>query len=359
MSWSWGDHLTISLFGQSHGPVVGVTMEGLPAGESINEPELQRFLDRRAPGRSDLSTPRREADRVKILSGLNAGCCNGTPLTAVIENTNVRSGDYDFLRRTPRPGHADYPARAKYGDAMDLSGGGPFSGRMTAPLCIAGGVCLQLLHRRGVTIAAHISSVGAVSDRRFDPMGESPETLAALLDAPLPVLDAAAGEAMRQEILQAAAAGDSVGGTVECLIQGLPLGLGGPLYEGLDARIASAVFGIPAVKGVEFGAGFGAALLRGSENNDPYTVKDGRVLPAGNRAGGVLGGISTGMPVLFRVAFKPTPSIARTQRTVDLNRMEETELSVPGRHDPCIVPRAVPVVEAAAALAVLDAWLEG
>ena len=358
MSFSWGETVKISIFGQSHADAIGVTVEGLPAGESIDRAELERFLLRRAPGRSELATARREEDRPKILCGLLNGKTCGSPLTAVIENTDVRSADYDSLRDVPRPGHADYPAFVKYGGAADMRGGGSFSGRMTAPLCVAGGVCLQLLRRRGVEVTAHIAEIAGVQDESFDPLGIAPVTMARLREAELPVLNKAQGEAMRTAILEAKAAGDSVGGVVECLVQGLPAGFGGPLFEGLDGKIASILFAIPAVKGVEFGAGFGAARLRGSGNNDAYTVADGRIVTETNFAGGILGGISTGMPLLFRAAFKPTPSIAGEQKSVRLSTMEETTIRIAGRHDPCIVPRAVPVVEAAAAIAVLDVLLK-
>lgn len=357
MSVSWTKHLRVSVFGQSHAPAIGVSIEGLPAGERVDREELGRFLARRAPGRSELSTPRREADEPKILCGLVDDTTCGAPLAAIIENTNVRPGDYAALRDLPRPGHADYPAQVKYGGWQDVSGGGAFSGRLTAPLCIAGGICLQLLHRRGVEIAAHALEIGGVADEPFDPMGMGGASLAQLRTLPLPVLCAGQGEAMREAIRAAGREGDSLGGVVEGIIEGLPAGLGGPLFEGLDGALASALFAIPAVKGVDFGAGFDAARLRGSQNNDPYAVRDGRVVTETNHAGGVLGGMSTGMPLVFRAAFKPTPSIALPQQSVSLSRMEEAELRVQGRHDPCIVPRAIPVVEAVAAIVALDALL--
>ena len=358
MSSTWGNKIKISVFGQSHAEAIGVCIDGLPAGERVDREELQRFMQRRAPGRSAVSTPRREADEVKILCGLVEDVTCGAPLAAIIENTNTRSKDYTFLKETPRPAHADYPAQVKYGGFQDVRGGGHFSGRLTAPLCIAGGICLQILARKGIEIAAHICSVGDVQDEGFDPRCISRESLAGLRAADFPTLSAEKGEEMRALILAAAAEGDSVGGTVECIVTGLPVGIGGPLFGGLDGKIASAIFGIPAVKGVEFGAGFGAAEMKGSENNDPYTVKDGKIQTLSNNAGGILGGISTGMPVLFKTAFKPTPSITKPQQSVRLSTLEETELRVVGRHDPCIVPRAVPVVEAVTAIAVLDALLE-
>ena len=358
MSSTWGNKIKISVFGQSHAEAIGVCVDGLPAGERVDREELGRFMQRRAPGRTAVSTPRREADEVKILCGLVNELTCGAPLAAIIENTNTRSRDYEFLKETPRPAHADYPAQVKYGGFQDVRGGGHFSGRLTAPLCIAGGLCLQILARKGIEIGAHISSVGSVQDQGFDPMGVSRETLEQVKAAEFPTISAEKGEKMRKLILAASAEGDSVGGTVECIVTGLPVGLGGPLFGGLDGKIASAIFGIPAVKGIEFGAGFEAAELKGSENNDPYTVKDGKIQTLSNNAGGILGGISTGMPLIFKTAFKPTPSIVKPQQSVRLSTMEETELRVVGRHDPCIVPRAVPVVEAVTAIALLDAILE-
>ena len=326
---AYGDRFRFTIWGQSHGPAVGVTMEGLPAGFAIDFEELQRFLDRRAPGQAG-ATPRKEADRPEFLSGLVGGVTCGAPVTALIRNENTRSGDYDNLKSIPRPGHADYTAWVKYGDARDAAGGGPFSGRLTAPLCIAGGICLQLLAPMGITVSARLVRVGGETD---------PEKFMDAIEA-------------------ARAAGDSVGGVVECAVSGVPAGVGEPMFDGLENRIAGAVFGIPGVKGLEFGSGFAGADLRGSQNNDPFYVEDGAVRTRTNNAGGILGGISTGMPIVFRAAFKPTPSIAKPQQSVDLRTMRETELTVHGRHDPCIALRAVPVVEAAAAVAIYDAILD-
>ena len=353
-----GEHIHVSVFGQSHSPAIGVVVDGLPAGERVDLEELGRFLSRRAPGHSGLSTPRKEADLPRILCGLADGVTCGAPLAAVIENTNTRSGDYDNLKDVPRPGHADYTAQVRYGGFQDAAGGGHFSGRLTAPLCIAGGVALQILARRGIRVDAHIQSIAGVEDRPFCPMGEQGEVLDGLKTAALPVLDQAAGAEMEGKILEAKGRGDSVGGVVECMVSGLPAGLGGPLFGGMESRLAAAVFGIPAVKGVEFGTGFRAAAMLGSEHNDPFVVEGGQVRTASNHAGGILGGITTGMPLVFRAAFKPTPSIAQEQDSVSLSRMEPAKLHVKGRHDPCVVPRAVPVVEAAAALTVLDALLD-
>lgn len=349
-----GEHIHVSVFGQSHSPAIGVVVDGLPAGERVDMEELGRFLKRRAPGQNATSTPRKEADLPQFLSGLVDDVTCGAPLAALIENTNTRSQDYAQLRDKPRPGHADFTAQVKYGGFQDVAGGGHFSGRLTAPLCIAGGICLQMLKRRGIEVAAHIASIAGEADRPFDPMGESVETMDALKRAPFPVLDEKAGERMRKAILQAKEEGDSVGGIVECLVTGVPAGLGEPMFSGMENRLAAALFGIPAVKGVEFGAGFGVATMRGSENNDPFTVKDGKLVTETNHAGGILGGITNGMPLVFRLAVKPTPSIAKQQQTVSLSKKQVEELVVTGRHDPCIVPRAVPVVEAVTALVLTD-----
>ncbi len=350
MSSTYGENLRLTIFGQSHSPAIGVTMEGLPAGFAIDMAALQAFLDRRAPGRDKNSTTRREPDAPEFLCGLTDNVTCGAPLTAIIRNTNTRSKDYSELERKPRPGHADYTAYVKYGASRDYAGGGHFSGRLTAPLCIAGGICLQLLKREGITVRARIRSVADVTDETAFTESVSHK--------PFPTVSDEAGEAMQQRIADAKSAGDSVGGVVECIVDGLPVGLGDPMFGGMENRIASAVFGIPAVKGVEFGDGFDVARLRGSENNDPFRVEDGKVVTATNHCGGILGGITNGAPLIVRAAFKPTPSIGIEQHTVDLHTMENTTLTVHGRHDPCIVHRAVPCVEAAVAIAVYDAFLQ-
>ena len=349
MSSSYGENLRIHIFGESHGPAVGVTVEGIPAGERVDLEELQRFLDRRAPGRSAWSTPRKEADIPEFLSGLREGRTCGTPLTAILKSANTRSGDYDALRDVPRPGHADYTAWVKYGESRDSRGGGHFSGRLTAPLCVAGGICLQLLAREGITVLSRIAAIGGIRDEG--------ELTASTAEKAFPTVSDSAGEAMRSAIAAARAEGDSLGGVIECAVLGLPAGLGDPMFDGMENRIAAAVFGVPAVKGIEFGAGFAAAGLRGSENNDAFSVENGRIITDSNHCGGILGGITDGMPLTFRAAVKPTPSIARPQQSVDLNTGEIVPLTVTGRHDPCIVPRAVPCLEAAAAIAVYDALL--
>ena len=356
MSNTIGNIFKFTIWGQSHAPAIGVTIEGIPAGTRIDLDELQAFLDRRRPGQNALSTPRREADCPSFMAGVTgctsvneeaggkehiAGAC-GSPLTAVIQNTNTRSGDYEELRFVPRPGHADYAAMVRFGKARDYAGGGQFSGRMTAPLCVAGGIALQILKERGISVSARAVRIGGETDP----------------------------ERMREAIEKAKAEGDSVGGIVECVIDGLPAGIGEPMFDGIENRIAQLVFGIPAVKGIEFGAGFAAADLKGSENNDPFetvpsdstlSVENAdaadilrRIRTKTNNHGGALGGMSSGMPVVFRAAFKPTPSIAKEQDSVDIRSGKAVKLSVKGRHDPCIVLRAVPVVEAAAAAAIYD-----
>lgn len=349
MSSTYGENLHLTIFGQSHSPAIGMTLEGIPAGEQLDFEALQRFLERRAPGRNAYSTARKEADAPEFLSGLRGDTTCGVPLTAIIRNGDTRSKDYAPFSAVPRPGHADYTANVKYFGCQDYAGGGHFSGRLTAPLCIAGGVCLQILRRRGIEVISRIIAIGDVED-------PSPLT-ASTAEKAFPTVDEAAGEAMQAAIAQAKAQGDSLGGVIECAVLGLPAGLGDPMFGGMENRIAGIVFGIPAVKGVEFGAGFAAARLRGSQNNDSYTVQDGRIETRSNHCGGILGGITNGMPLVFRAAIKPTPSIAMEQDSINLETLTEEKLRVGGRHDPCIVPRAVPVIEAAAAIAVYDALL--
>lgn len=353
MSNTIGIRLKLTVFGESHGPAVGMTLEGFPAGFEPDLAELQAFLNRRAPSASVFSTSRREADAPEFLSGLHDGRTCGDALTAIIRNTNARRADYaNFL---PRPSHADYPAFVKYGGAMDLSGGGCYSGRLTAPICIAGGLCKQYLRQQGVEVFAHIFNIGAQRDEPYDPL--APQT--PVLERGLTLVDPARAEAMLDEIEAVRAACDSVGGSVECAVTGLPTGLGEPMFDGVENRLAQLLFGIPAVKGVEFGSGFGCAQMRGSAHNDPYYYdENGAVRTRTNHAGGICGGMTTGMPVCFRVAIKPTPSIALPQETVDPVAHCGAELEIRGRHDPCIVPRAVAVVEAAAALAVTGLLLE-
>ena len=349
MSSTYGENIRVTVFGQSHSAGIGVTIEGIPAGNEIDFERLNAFLARRAPGQNAWSTARKEADTPEFLSGVFEGKTCGTPITAVIRNNDTRSKDYTQLKIIPRPGHADYTAEVKYNGCQDYRGGGHFSGRLTAPLCVAGGICLQLLEREGIRVLSRIASIGNVEDE-----GLLTESTAA---KEFPVVSDERGAAMQDLIAAKRAEGDSVGGVVECVVTGLPVGLGDPMFGGMENRIAGIVFGIPAVKGLEFGAGFQAARMTGSENNDAYEMVDGAVTAKTNNAGGILGGITNGMPLTFRAAFKPTPSIAKAQESVNLSTNENTVLEISGRHDPCIVPRAVPVVEAAAAIAVYDALL--
>lgn len=350
MSSTYGENLKLSIFGQSHGTAIGMTLDGIPAGLPVDLEKLQEFLNRRAPGQNDWSTPRKEEDQPEILSGLVDGFTCGAPIAAIIRNTNTKSKDYSNLYDVPRPGHADYTAQVKYGGFQDVAGGGHFSGRLTAPLCIAGGMCKQWLEEMGIQIGAHILAIGECGDLYFDPM--DPEVKSVNKD--FPVLNEEAGKAMRDLIAEARAAGDSVGGIIECAVTGLPAGIGEPMFSGVESKIAQIIFGIPAVKGVDFGIGFDCACVPGSQSNDDFTVIDDRIVTQTNNAGGIQGGITNGMPLIFTAAIKATPSIACAQQSVSLSRMEAFTLEVKGRHDPCIVPRAIPVVEAAAAIAIYD-----
>ena len=340
------------IFGESHGPAIGVTLTGVPAGLELDMDAIAREMARRAPGRSALSTARREDDQPEILSGVFEGKTTGAPLCAVIANTDTRSQDYTRTKDLARPGHADYPARVRYQGYNDYRGGGHFSGRLTAPLVFAGAVAKQILARRGVFVGAHISSVYGISDQLL----EDWDSLRAVADKDFPVLDDQAGEQMRQAILEAKDEQDSVGGAIECAVFGLPAGLGGPDFgENAEGIFSQYLFAVPAVKAVGFGAGAAFALMRGSEANDPlYMDDDGAVRAEQNCAGGINGGITNGMPLVFEVTMRPTPSIARTQFTVDMVKGETAVLELHGRHDPCVVHRAVPVIEAAASLAACE-----
>lgn len=345
----------ISIFGESHGIAIGVVIDGLPAGEPIDMDAVLAQMKRRAPGQDKSATPRKESDFPKVMSGLLNHTTTGAPLCAVIENTNTRSQDYGNLLDVPRPGHSDYPAYLHYHGFNDIRGGGHFSGRLTAPLVFAGAICRQILERRGIRIGGHVASVAQIQDTLFDPVDISAELLETLSTTYFPVIDAGKKEAMAALIEDARMSQDSVGGIVECAVTGLPAGIGGPLFGGIEPVLSSILFGIPAVKGVEFGDGFGSCALRGSQNNDPfYFDADGKVKTSTNHAGGILGGITTGMPMVFRVGVKPTASISQNQQSVNLQTGENQILSVHGRHDPCIVPRAVPVVESAAAIALMN-----
>jgi len=357
MSSTYGNNLKISIFGQSHSPAIGVSIDGIPAGFRVDFDKLAAFTRRRRPGQGAYSTKRTEKDEPEFISGLVGDTTCGAPLAAIIRNTDTHSSDYGNLWDVPRPSHADYTAYAKFGEARDVRGGGAFSGRLTAPLCVAGGICLQLLQRENIYVAAHIARIGNVTDKSFDPVNIDDDEVRSLSDSSFPVLDESAGERMLALIEEVRKAGDSVGGIVECAAIGVPAGIGDPMFDGMENRLASIIFSIPAVKGIEFGNGFSSALIRGSENNDAFIIEEDTIRTRTNRHGGILGGITSGMPLIFRAAFKPTPSISIQQDSVSLSRREAERLSIVGRHDPCILPRAVPCVEAATAIALYDALL--
>lgn len=343
----FGNNIKVTIEGGSHEEQMSVTIEGLPEGVPVDMKELQRFMDRRAPGNSPFATSRKEPDIPEQVSD--------DPLKFIIRNTDIRSDDYNNVRHVPRPGHADFTAYIKYGDKINMAGGGPFSARMTAPLCVAGGIALQLLRQHGIKICSHIFSIGDIYDEPFDPcMTDTPD----INDISFPVISEDAGEEMKEEILAARTEKDSIGGVTETAVLGLPPGLGGPMYDGAESVLSPILFGIPAVKGVEFGSGFAASYLRGSENNDPFVMENGQVKTLTNHHGGILGGITSGMPLIVRTAFKPTPSIGIPQQSVDLETGKSADLIVKGRHDPCVAVRAIPAVEAAVAIGLLDMIME-
>ena len=341
--------MNYTIFGESHGPAIGVTLTGVPAGLELDWAAIEKDMARRAPGKSPLATARQEADQVQVLSGVFEGKTTGSPLCAMIANTDTRSADYSKTRDLARPGHADYPAHVRYQGFNDYRGGGHFSGRLTAPLVFAGAIAKQILAQRGITVGAHISSIYGVNDEAL----EDWDTLKGVADKDFPVLNDEKGQEMQEAILEAKEEQDSVGGSIECGVFGLPAGYGSPDFgENAEGIFSQYLFAVPAVKAVAFGAGTAFSLMRGSEANDPlYVDEQGHVGAEQNCAGGINGGITNGMPLVFEVTMRPTPSIARTQFTIDMNRMEHAELELQGRHDPCVVPRAVPVIEAAAALA--------
>lgn len=341
--------MNYTIFGESHGPAIGVTLTGVPAGLELDWAAIEKDMARRAPGKSPLATARKEADQVQVLSGVFEGKTTGSPLCAMIPNTDTRSADYSKTRDLARPGHADYPAHVRYQGFNDYRGGGHFSGRLTAPLVFAGAIAKQILAQRGITVGAHISSIYGVNDEAL----EDWDTLKGVADKDFPVLNDEKGQEMQEAILEAKEEQDSVGGSIECGVFGLPAGYGSPDFgENAEGIFSQYLFAVPAVKAVAFGAGTAFSLMRGSEANDPlYVDEHGNVGAEQNCAGGINGGITNGMPLVFEVTMRPTPSIARTQFTIDMNRMEHAELELQGRHDPCVVPRAVPVIEAAAALA--------
>lgn len=349
-----GDKIKLSIFGESHGEAIGCVIDGLPAGIKIDMNAVYKDMQRRAPGKDKTATPRLEKDIPHILSGMLDNVTTGAPLAMVIENTNTKSGDYSNLMTVPRPGHSDYPAYVKYDGNNDIRGGGHFSGRLTAPLVFAGSLAKQILSQMGVTIGAHIKQIGSVCDAVSDLNKTDKSLLDTLSSSTFNLIDETKEQAMRDEIEKARLSLDSVGGIIECFAVGLPVGLGGNMFDTVEGKLASILFGVPAVKGVEFGIGFGFADKRASEVNDQYEIKNGRVATLSNNNGGVLGGMTDGAPLSVSVAIKPTPSIAKKQKSVNLLTMENAELEIHGRHDPCIVVRAVPVIECAVALGLLD-----
>ena len=354
MSCSFGSKFKITVFGQSHSDCIGVVIDGVPAGIRLDMGAISAFMRRRAPGTGAHTTARKETDTPQILSGVVEGVTCGAPLCAIIQNENRRSGDYDALKNLPRPGHADFTAFEKYDGYADTRGGGNFSGRMTAPLCFAGAVAKQILADQGITIGAHIARLAKIDDALFDPVGIDAQTLRQITEKDFPVFCDDEKAPMLAAIAAAKADGDSVGGVIECAAVGVPVGWGEPIFDSAESVIAHLAFGIPAVKGIEFGSGFAGADLRGSENNDAFALKDGVITTKTNRHGGILGGITSGQPLIFRTAIKPTPSIAKPQTTVHLQTLQEETITVGGRHDPCIVPRAVPCMEAVMAIALMN-----
>lgn len=354
MSCSFGKKFRITVFGQSHSEAIGVVIDGIPAGLKLDMEKIGKFMSRRAPGNNTYSTKRKEDDIPSIISGVVDGITCGAPLCAVIKNNDQHSKDYSKIRNLPRPSHSDFAAHIKHNGFNDIRGGGNFSGRITAPMCFAGAVAMQILEEKGIRIGAHIEKIAGVSDSRFDPVNVNSDILANVSAKDFPLIDDSVKEKILAKIEEARLDGDSVGGVIECAVTGMPAGIGEPMFEGVENAISQAIFAIPAIKGIEFGNGFDCADLRGSENNDCFVIEDDKIKTKTNNHGGILGGITSSMPIIFRVAVKPTPSIAKPQMTVNLETMTEEELIIEGRHDPCIVPRAVPCIEAVTALALIN-----
>ncbi len=359
MSSTWSSGLSLSIFGESHGPAIGITIDNLPPGEYIDIEKLKEFMARRAPKSDGTTTPRREKDLCQIMSGMVGDRTTGTPLCAFIQNTDTHSQDYANLTKLPRPGHADYTGALRYRGFNDVRGGGHFSGRLTAPLCFAGALCGQILERRGIYVGAHIAQIHGIHDEEFDHVNVDREDILAVRGKGFPVIQNEKGKEMQEDIHKAANGGESLGGIIECVAINIPAGIGSPIFDGLENTIAKLIFGIPAVKGLEFGAGFQVAEMVGSQNNDSFYVDDhGHVKTHSNNHGGILGGISSGMPIVLKVAIKPTASIGKEQETINMSTMESDILRVKGRHDPCIVARAVPCVEAAVNIALLSHMMD-
>ena len=354
MSGVWGNNLKISIFGESHGNAIGITLSGLPTGVELDLDKIDEEMKRRAPGKSKLSTARAEKDIPEILSGIFEGKTTGAPLCGIIRNADTRSKDYGKLKDIMRPGHSDYTGNVRYDGFNDYRGGGHFSGRITAPLVFAGAICKQVLELRGITIGAHVKSVKNIKDESFDYVNITKEQLLSLRNSELPLLDKSKEEEMRNEILNAKTEGDSVGGVIECALIGIEAGVGDPFFDSVESTLAHLLFSVPAVKGVEFGLGFGITELFGFEANDNFYYEGNDIKTKTNNNGGILGGITSGMPVVLKVAIKPTPSISKEQDTINLATKKNDKLVIEGRHDPCIVQRAIPVVEAVVAIGILD-----
>ena len=354
MSGMWGSKIKLSIFGESHGNAIGITIDGIPAGFSIDMDKIMMEMARRAPGKSSLSTPRKESDIPEILSGYFEGKTTGAPLCAIIRNSNTKSKDYSKLKDVMRPGHADYTGAVRYKGFNDYRGGGHFSGRITAPLVFAGAICKQILEVKGIIVSAHINSIGKIKDCSFLESDISDELLNSFKEKKLPLINTKLEDEMRQEILSTRSSGDSIGGTIECAILGVSPGIGDPFFDSVESTLAHLMFSVPAVKGIEFGKGFDISKMRGSEANDEYYLENGNIKTKTNNNGGILGGITNGMPIIFNVAIKPTASIFKEQNTVNIVTMEETTLCIEGRHDPCIVQRALPVIEAVAAIGITE-----
>ena len=353
MGATWGNKIKVSIFGESHGKAVGINIDGLPSGFEIDMDKVLFEMDRRAPGKNNLSTARKEEDLPEILSGYFEGRTTGTPLSAVIYNKDTRSKDYAKTKDYLRPGHADYTGLMRYDGFNDYRGGGHFSGRLTAPLVFAGAICKQILESKGIKIVSHISSIKDVKDEDFNScnFGEEVEELKSL---EIPLNNRSLEEKIRHTILQAKYDGDSVGGKIECMVYGIKAGVGNPFFDSVESTLSHLMFSVPAVKGIEFGLGFDMTEMFGSEVNDEYYLDNEEIKTRTNNNGGILGGITNGMPITFKVAIKPTASIAKVQNTVDINKREEVSFRVEGRHDPCIVLRAVPVIEAVTAIGILN-----
>lgn len=359
MSGIYGMNIKMAIYGESHGASIGLVLDGVPPGLELDLAAIEKEMARRAPGRDALSTPRKEKDAFEIQSGFFAGRTTGTPICAMIKNSDQHSKDYSIMKDKMRPGHADYAGFVHYKGCNDYRGGGSFSGRLTAPLVFAGAVAKQALAQYGIVVGAHILQIADVREKGFPALGTNIEMLHNLAAKPFPVLDDNIGEVMQQRILSAKADLNSVGGIIETMVLNVPAGIGSPYFDSVESRLSHGLFSVPAVKGVEFGDGFGMAALTGTEANDElYYDASGQVKAYSNHNGGITGGISNGMPMLFRVAIKPTPSIAREQRTISLSQQENTTLTITGRHDPCIVQRAIPVIEAVTAWTIWDLLLE-